>query len=161
KYTRESYLELVRKIRKAMPNATLTTDIIVGFPNETEEQFQETLSLVEEVGFEAAFTFIYSPRSGTPAAAMKDNIPMEVKNERLQRLNKLVNSQSAASMKTYQDKVVKVLVEGESKRDPDVLSGYTERNKVVNFKGPRSIIGEIVDVKITETRTWSLNGELV
>lgn len=161
KYTREEYLELVRKIREAMPNATLTTDIIVGFPNETEEQFQETLSLVEEVGFEAAFTFIYSPRSGTPAAAMKDNIPMEVKNERLQRLNKLVNSQSAASMKTYQDKVVKVLVEGESKRDPDVLSGYTERNKVVNFKGPRSIIGEIVDVKITETRTWSLNGELV
>src|SRR5699024_3324398 len=111
KYTRESYLELVRKIRKAMPNATLTTDIIVGFPNETEEQFEETLSLVKEVGFEAAFTFIYSPREGTPAAAMKDNVPMEVKKERLYRLNELINKQSAESMKKYQDKVVKVLVE--------------------------------------------------
>src|SRR5699024_6919867 len=140
KYTRESYLELVSKIRKAMPNATLTTDIIVGFPNETEEQFEETLSLVKEVGFEAAFTFIYSPREGTPAAAMKDNVTMEVKKERLYRLNELVNKQSAESMKKYQDKVVKVLVEGESKKDPDVLAGYTERNKLVNFKGPKSAI---------------------
>ncbi len=161
KYTRESYLELVRKIREAIPNVTLTTDIIVGFPNETEEQFEETLSLVEEVGFESAYTFIYSPREGTPAAAMKDNVPMEVKKERLQRLNDLVNKQAAESMKSYKDKVVKVLVEGESKRDPEVLSGYTEKNKVVNFKGPKSIIGEIVEVKITEPKTWSLNGELV
>src|SRR5690625_4606721 len=161
KYTRESFLELVGKIRAAIPNVTLTTDIIVGFPNETEEQFEETMTLMEEVGFESAYTFIYSPREGTPAAVMKDNITMEVKRERLQRLNDLVNKQSAESMKAYQDKVVKVLVEGESKRDPDVLSGYTEKNKVVNFKGPKSIIGQIVDVKITETRTWSLNGELV
>jgi len=161
KYTRESYLELVHKIRKAMPNATLTTDIIVGFPNETEEQFEETLSLVEEVGFEAAFTFIYSPREGTPAAAMKDNVPMEVKKERLYRLNELVNKQSAESMKKYKDKVVKVLVEGESKKDPDVLAGYTERNKLVNFKGPKSAIGQIVDVKITDAKTWSLDGIMV
>ena len=161
KYTRESFLELVGKIRAAIPNVTLTTDIIVGFPNETEEQFEETMTLMEEVGFESAYTFIYSPREGTPAAVMKDNVTMEVKRERLQRLNDLVNKQSAESMKAYQDKVVKVLVEGESKRDPDVLSGYTEKNKVVNFKGPKSIIGQIVDVKITETRTWSLNGELV
>src|SRR5690625_2745467 len=161
KYTRESFLELVGKIKAAIPNVTLTTDIIVGFPNETEEQFEETMTLMEEVGFESAYTFIYSPREGTPAAVMKDNITMEVKRERLQRLNDLVNKQSAESMKAYQDKVVKVLVEGESKRDPDVLSGYTEKNKVVNFKGPKSIIGQIVDVKITETRTWSLNGELV
>ena len=161
KYTRESYLELVRKIRKAMPNATLTTDIIVGFPNETEEQFEETLSLVKEVGFEAAFTFIYSPREGTPAAAMKDNVPMEVKKERLYRLNELINKQSAESMKKYQDKVVKVLVEGESKKDPDVLAGYTERNKLVNFKGPKSAIGQIVDVKITDAKTWSLDGIMV
>ncbi|HLR64246.1 MAG TPA: tRNA (N6-isopentenyl adenosine(37)-C2)-methylthiotransferase MiaB [Pseudogracilibacillus sp.] len=161
KYTREEYLELVRKIKEAIPNVTLTTDIIVGFPNETDEQFEETMTLVEEVGFEAAYTFIYSPREGTPAAAQKDDVPMEVKKERLQRLNKLVNDQAAHSMKNYQDKVVKVLVEGTSKKDDDVLAGYTEKNKVVNFKGPKDIIGKIVDVKITETRTWSLNGELV
>lgn len=161
KYTRESYLELVEKIKRAIPNATLTTDIIVGFPNETDEQFEETISLVEKVGFEAAYTFIYSPREGTPAAVKKDDVPMEVKKERLYRLNELVNQQSAESMHSYEGKVVKVLVEGESKKDETVLSGYTEKNKVVNFKGPKAIIGQIVDVKITEAKTWSLNGELV
>ncbi|WP_028782860.1 tRNA (N6-isopentenyl adenosine(37)-C2)-methylthiotransferase MiaB [Thalassobacillus devorans] len=161
KYTRKSYLELVDKIRTAMPNATLTTDIIVGFPNETDEQFEETLSLVEEVGFEAAYTFIYSPREGTPAARMKDNVPMEVKKERLQRLNELVNKQSAEAMKKYEGQVVDVLVEGESKKNPDVLAGYTERNKLVNFIGPKSAIGEIVKVKINNTKTWSLDGEMV
>src|SRR5699024_1133553 len=104
KYTRESYLELVAKIRKAMPNATLTIDIIVGFPNETEEQFEETMTLVEEVSFEEAYTFIYSPREGTPAARKKDDVPEEVKKQRLYRLNDLVNTQSAESMETYQDK---------------------------------------------------------
>jgi len=161
KYTRESYLELVDKIKKAIPNVTLTTDIIVGFPNETEEQFEETMTLMEEVGFESAYTFIYSPREGTPAAVQKDDVPMEVKKERLHRLNELVNRQSAESMKSYEGKTVKVLVEGESKKDDTVLAGYTEKNKVVNFKGPKSIIGQIVDVKITEAKTWSLNGELV
>ncbi|MFD1412912.1 tRNA (N6-isopentenyl adenosine(37)-C2)-methylthiotransferase MiaB [Oceanobacillus jeddahense] len=161
KYTREDYLELVRKIREAMPHATLTTDIIVGFPNETEEQFEETMTLVEEVGFEAAYTFIYSPREGTPAARKKDDVPEEVKKQRLYRLNELVNKQSAESMKSYQGEVVKVLVEGESKKDPDVLAGYTERNKLVNFKGPKSAIGQIVEVEITETKTWSLNGVMV
>ncbi|HAM80415.1 tRNA (N6-isopentenyl adenosine(37)-C2)-methylthiotransferase MiaB [Ornithinibacillus bavariensis] len=161
KYTREDYLELVRKIRKAIPNATLTTDIIVGFPNETEEQFEETLSLVEEVGFEAAYTFIYSPREGTPAAMKKDDVPEEVKKQRLYRLNELVNKQSADSMKTYKDKIVKVLVEGESKKDPNILAGYTEKNKLVNFVGPKSAIGKIVDVKITDAKTWSLNGIMV
>lgn len=161
KYTRESYLELVRKIKAAIPNVTLTTDIIVGFPNETEEQFEETMTLVEEVGYEAAYTFIYSPRDGTPAAVKKDDVPMEVKKQRLYRLNDLVNKQSAESMKTYEGQTVKVLVEGESKKDETVLSGYTEKNKVVNFTGPASIIGKIVDVKITEAKTWSLNGELV
>lgn len=161
KYTRESYLELVRKIRESMPNATLTTDIIVGFPNETEEQFEETMTLMEEVGFEAAYTFIYSPREGTPAAARQDDVPMDVKKERLYRLNELVNKQSAQSMKSYQGKTVKVLVEGESKKNPDVLAGYTERNKLVNFQGPKSAIGKIVDVKITEAKTWSLDGIMV
>lgn len=161
KYTREEYLELVRKIREAIPNVTLTTDIIVGFPNETDEQFEETMSLVEEVGFEAAYTFIYSPREGTPAAKKKDDVPEEVKKQRLYRLNELVNKQSAESMKKYEGKVVKVLVEGESKKDPDVLAGYTEKNKLVNFKGPKSAIGQIVDVKITKAKTWSLDGVIV
>lgn len=161
RYTREQYLDLVKKIRQAMPNATLTTDIIVGFPNETDEQFEETMSLMEEVGFESAYTFIYSPREGTPSARWEDNTPMEVKKERLQRLNALVNKQSADAMEKYLGQTVKVLVEGESKKDPDVLSGYTERNKLVNFRGPKSVIGEIVEVKITNTKTWTLDGEMV
>ena len=161
KYTREDYLELVRKIRAAIPNVTLTTDIIVGFPNETEEQFEETMSLVEEVGFESAYTFIYSPREGTPAARWKDEVPEEVKKERLYRLNELVNKQAREAMERYEGKTVKVLVEGESKKDPNVLAGYTEKNKLVNFKAPKSVIGEIVDVKITEAKTWSLDGIMV
>ncbi|WP_226087391.1 tRNA (N6-isopentenyl adenosine(37)-C2)-methylthiotransferase MiaB [Mesobacillus sp. S13] len=161
KYTREQYLELVGKIKAAIPNVTLTTDIIVGYPNETDEQFEETMSLVREVGYEAAYTFIYSPREGTPAAKMQDNVPMEVKKERLQRLNALVNEQSAQSMKKYQDQIVEVLVEGESKNNPDVLAGYTSKLKLVNFVGPKSAIGKIVKVKITGAKTWSLNGEMV
>ncbi|MBD1379301.1 tRNA (N6-isopentenyl adenosine(37)-C2)-methylthiotransferase MiaB [Metabacillus arenae] len=161
KYDRERYLELVRKIKEAMPNASLTTDIIVGFPNETEEQFEETLSLYREVEFDSAYTFIYSPREGTPAAKMQDNIPMEVKKERLQRLNSLVNEISAKKMKEYEGKVVKVLVEGESKNNPDVLAGYTEKNKLVNFKAPKSAIGKIVNVKIVKAKTWTLDGETV
>ena len=122
KYSREHYLELVRKIKAAIPNVSLTTDIIVGFPNETDEQFEETMSLYHEVGFETAYTFIYSPREGTPAAKMVDNVPMEVKKERLQRLNALVNDMSAEAMKEYEGQIVEVLVEGESKNNPDVLS---------------------------------------
>ncbi|MFQ3543254.1 tRNA (N6-isopentenyl adenosine(37)-C2)-methylthiotransferase MiaB [Halobacillus rhizosphaerae] len=161
KYSREQYLKLVSKIRKAMPEATLTTDIIVGFPNETEEQFQDTLSLVEEVGFEAAYTFIYSAREGTPAAKMQDNVAMEEKKDRLQRLNKIVNAQSAEAMQQYEGEVVEVLVEGESKNNPDVLAGHTKRNKLVNFTGPKSSIGSIVQVKINKAKTWSLDGEMV
>ena len=117
KYTRESYLELVRKIKAAIPDVSLTTDIIVGFPNETEEQFEETLSLYKEVGFDSAYTFIYSPREGTPAARMKDNVPMEVKKERLQRL-KCVSKRNMQlkKMKEYEGKIVEVLVEGESRK---------------------------------------------
>ena len=161
KYSREQYLELVRKIKAAIPDVALTTDIIVGYPNETEEQFAETLSLYREVGFEAAYTYIYSPREGTPAAKMQDNVPMEVKKERLQRLNALVNQSSQEALEKYKDKVVEVLVEGESKNNPDVLAGYTRKSKLVNFKAPKTTIGKLIKVKITETKTWSLNGEMV
>lgn len=161
KYTREQYVTLANKIKKAIPNASFTTDLIVGFPNETEEQFEDTLSLVKEIEFDSAFTYIYSPREGTPAAKMKDNVPMEVKRERLARLNELVNEISAKKNLSYQDQVVEVLVEGESKKNPDILSGRTRTNRLVNFKGPKSAIGEIVYVKITEAKTWSLDGEMV
>ncbi|QQZ07873.1 tRNA (N6-isopentenyl adenosine(37)-C2)-methylthiotransferase MiaB [Heyndrickxia vini] len=161
KYTRERYLELVGKIKEAIPDVALSTDIIVGFPNETEEQFEETLSLYREVGFEMAYTFIYSPREGTPAARMKDNVPMEVKKERLQRLNDLVNQLSREALEKYKGQVVEVLVEGESKNNPDVLAGYTRKNKLVNFIGPKSAIGKLVKVKITDAKTWSLNGEMI
>ncbi|RIW29280.1 tRNA (N6-isopentenyl adenosine(37)-C2)-methylthiotransferase MiaB [Bacillus salacetis] len=161
KYTRERFLELVGKIKAAMPDTALTTDIIVGYPNETEEQFEETLSLYREVGFESAYTYIYSPREGTPAAKMNDNVPMEVKRERLQRLNKLVNEYSAEALKQYEGKIVEVLVEGESKKNPEILAGYTRRNKLVNFKAPKTTIGKTVKVKITDTKSWSLNGEFV
>lgn len=159
-YSRESYLELFHKLKKAIPHASFTTDIIVGYPNETEEQFQDTLSLVEECQFDGAYTFIYSPRPGTPAARMKDDVPMEVKKERLQRLNALVNDHAAKNNKRFEGEIVEVLVEGESKKNPDVLSGHTRTNKVVNFKGPKSLIGELVPVRVTNAKTWTLDGEM-
>ncbi|MGX9133738.1 tRNA (N6-isopentenyl adenosine(37)-C2)-methylthiotransferase MiaB [Rummeliibacillus sp. JY-2-4R] len=161
KYTRESYLELVHKIRKAIPDVALTTDIIVGFPNESEEQFEETLSLYREVGFEMAYTYVYSPREGTPAAKMVDNVPLEVKKDRLQRLNDVVNEYCGQALKKYDGQIVEVLVEGESKRNPEVLAGYTRKNKLVNFVAPNEVIGKLVKVKITEAKTWSLQGEFL
>ncbi|EGL81898.1 (Dimethylallyl)adenosine tRNA methylthiotransferase miaB [Caldalkalibacillus thermarum TA2.A1] len=161
KYTREEYLELVRKIRAAIPNVSLTTDIIVGFPNETEEQFEDTLSLVKEVEFDSAFTFIYSPRHGTPAAQMEDNVPEDVKKERLYRLNAVQNEISRRKNEALRGQVVEVLVEGESKNNPDVLAGRTRTNKLVNFKGSKDAIGKLVHVKITEPQTWTLKGEQV
>lgn len=161
KYDRESYLDLVRRIRQAIPDVVLTTDIIVGFPNETEEEFQETLSLVKEVEFDSAFTFIYSPREGTPAAKMKDNIPMEEKRDRLQRLNQLVSDISRKKNEALRGQVVEVLVEGESKKDSHVLAGRTRTNKLVHFKGPKNLIGQFVQVRIDNPKTWTLEGEWV
>jgi tRNA-2-methylthio-N6-dimethylallyladenosine synthase len=160
KYTRESYLELVRKIKKAIPGVALSTDIIVGFPGETEEQFEETMSLVREVEFASAFTFIYSPREGTPAASMEDNVPPEVKKERLLRLNELVAELSRKDNEKLRGKTVEVLVEGVSKNNPEFLSGRTRTNKLVHFKGPNSLTGQFVDVAITEVQTWLLKGEI-
>jgi len=161
KYTREEYLELVNKIKKAIPDVVLTTDIIVGFPEETEEQFQDTLSLVEEVGFDSAFTFIYSPREGTPAAKMEDNVPEAVKKDRLQRLNALQNRISREKNEALRGKIMEVLVEGESKNNSEVLSGRTRTNKLINFKGDKRLIGSFVHVKITDPKTWTLEGEVV
>ncbi|MBU6943470.1 tRNA (N6-isopentenyl adenosine(37)-C2)-methylthiotransferase MiaB [Staphylococcus sp. CWZ226] len=158
KYTRESYLDLVNRIKAAIPDVALTTDIIVGYPNETEEQFEETLSLYDEVEFEHAYTYLYSQRDGTPAARMKDNVATEVKKERLQRLNKKVGYYSERTLKAYEGEVVTVLCEGSSKKDENVLAGYTEKNKLVNFRGPKEAIGQLVKVKIDEAKQYSLNG---
>lgn len=160
-YTREEYMELYGKIREQVKNVAITTDIIVGFPNETAEQFADTLSLVEECGFDSAFTFIYSQREGTPAARREDNVSMEDKRERLQALNKIVNHSATERNAVFLDQVVEVLVDGESKKNKEVLSGYTGQNKMVNFRGDLSLVGKRVMVKITEAKTWSLNGELV
>lgn len=161
KYTREEYLELVRKIKAAIPSVVLTTDIIVGFPGETEEQFQETLSLVQEVEYDSAYTFIYSPRHGTPAADMPDDVKETEKKDRLYRLNAIQNEMSRRKNEQLNGEVVEVLVEGESKNNPDILAGRTRTNKLVNFKGSKECIGQLVHVKITEPQTWTLKGEQV
>ena len=159
KYTRESYLELVRKLKDNIPNISLTTDIIVGFPNETDEDFNDTLSLVEECKYDSAYTFIYSPRVGTPAASMKDDVSLKVKEERLQKLNELVNKYSRESNEKMYGKTVSVLIDSLSEKD-GMLSGYTDTNKLVNVKADTSYLGKIVNVKITSVKTWSLDGEL-
>ncbi|SYX82885.1 tRNA (N6-isopentenyl adenosine(37)-C2)-methylthiotransferase MiaB [Paenibacillus alvei] len=161
KYDRERFLELAFKIKQAIPDVVFTTDIIVGFPGETDEQFEETMSLVREVEFDFAYTFIYSPREGTPAAGMEDNVPMEVKKERLQRLNALLQDLSRRSNERLQDQVVEVLVEGESKNNPDILSARTRTNKLVHFAGSASLIGQIVHVKITDVMSYYIKGVLV
>lgn len=160
KYTKEKYLKVVEKIYQTIPNVSLTTDIIVGFPTETQEDFEETLDLVEKARFEGAYTFIYSPRKGTPAATYENNISPEEAKARLYRLNDLVNEGYKRGNKRFEHQWVKVLVEGPSKTNEDVLSGYTENNKLVNFKGDASLIGEIVDVYIEKAKTWSLDGRL-
>lgn len=160
KYTKEKYLDVVEKIYQKIPNVSLTTDIIVGFPTETEADFEETLDLVEKSRFEGAYTFIYSPRKGTPAATYENNISKEEAKSRLHRLNDLVNEGYKRGNKRFEHQWVKVLVEGPSKTKEDVLSGYTENNKLVNFKGDPSLIGEIVDVYIEKAKTWSLDGSL-
>ncbi|MFB5759647.1 tRNA (N6-isopentenyl adenosine(37)-C2)-methylthiotransferase MiaB [Paenibacillus medicaginis] len=161
KYTREQYLELVAKIKKAIPDVVLTTDIIVGFPGETDEQFEDTLSLVREVGFDFAYTFIYSPREGTPAAVMEDNVPMEVKKQRLQRLNDAISEYSRGGNEKLRGQIVEVLVEGESKNNDKVLAGRTRTNKLVHFTGSPDLIGTFVHAKITDVMTWYIKGELV
>lgn len=161
KYTKEQYLQLVNWIYEYIPNASLTTDIIVGFPGETKEQFEETLDLVRKCNFEGAYTFIYSPREGTPAATYEDDVTNEEKKARLHTLNELINEGYLRGTKRFEGQIVKVLVDGVSKNNEDTLAGYTENNKLVNFVGHQNLIGEIVSVKITEAKTWFMLGEQV
>lgn len=160
-YTKERYLEVIRKLKDARSDISITTDIIVAFPTEAEEDFLETLEIVNEVGFEGAYTFVFSPREGTPAFSYENNITEKEAKNRLKRLNDLVNKGYLEGSKKFQDKTVKVLVDGFSKKKDGVLSGYSEHNKLVNFKGDESLIGKIVNVKITKPMTWFLIGEYV
>lgn len=162
-YTREEYLELVGRLRAAMPGLALSTDIIVGFPGETEEDFQDTLSLVREASFSSAYTFIYSRRPGTPAAEMADDTPREVIQERFDRLAVLVADQAHEANQAFLGGLVSVLVEGVSKRDAGVLVGHSEHNQTVHFALPdgcssEGLVGSIVDVRVDEARTWYLRG---
>ena len=161
RYTREEYLELFDKLKRELPNFAFTTDIIVGFPNESDEDFEDTMSAVKHCEYDNAFTFIYSKRDGTPAANFEDKIDRKTKEERLQRLNELVAYYANKNNQKFKDQIVEVLVDGSSKRNSEVYSGYTPENKLVNFKGNNIKVGDIVKVKITEVMSFSLNGELV
>ena len=159
RYSKEEYITLFDKLRK-IPNIAISTDIIVGFPGETEEDFEETLSLCEYCKYDNAFTFIYSPRENTPAAKIKDDVKLEEKEQRLYKLNELVNKYFLESNKKFEGKTVKVLVEGESEKE-GMFFGYSEQNKLVNFYADHDDIGKIIDVKIEEAKTWSLDGKKV
>ena len=160
-YTREYYLDLVKKIKEEIPGVTLTTDIIVGFPGETEEDFQETLELVKEVGYSSAFTFIYSRRNNTPADMMLNQVSEEDKHHRFNRLVAAVNERVIAQNKAEEGNILEVLVEGNSKNDAEKLTGRTRTGRLVNFTGEGINAGDIVNVKITRAQNFSLIGEVI
>ena len=161
RYTKEEYLNLFKKLKEKIPNVSITTDIIVGFPGETEEDFQDTLDVVDACKYDSAFTFIFSPRVGTPASKMEDNVSLEEKESRLQRLNQLINKYSKENNDKYLNKIVPVLLEDYSSKKKDCLKGYTDTMKLVNVKADDIYLGKIVNVKITSVKTWSMDGEIV
>ncbi|MEG0841192.1 MAG: tRNA (N6-isopentenyl adenosine(37)-C2)-methylthiotransferase MiaB [Erysipelotrichaceae bacterium] len=159
RYNSTQYKTLFDKLKANIKNCAFSTDIIVGFPNESEEQFQHTLDMVNYCQYDNAFTFIYSPREGTPAAKMEDNVSMEVKQERLQRLNEVTNHYAHIKNEAYRNQIVEVLVDGPSKKNSKIFAGYTQGNKLVNFKAKKAMCGDLVKVKIVDVKTWSLDGE--
>ena len=160
-YTKEEFITLAKKIKEKIPDIGLTTDIIVGFPGETDEDFQDTMDVVNEVGFENAFMFMYSKRSGTPAATMEEQVDEQVKSERLQQLMRLQNYKAKEESQKYLGKTVKVLVEGPSRKNPEMLTGRTSTHKIVLFKSERTDLkGKFVHTRIYEAKTWTLYGEL-
>ncbi len=165
-YTSARYLDLVDRIRQAVPGASITTDIMVGFPGETESDFEEALDMVRKARFDAAFTFIYSPREGTPAASMPDQAPEEVKRDRIYRLIDLVNATAEGVNESLRGQVVEVMVDGPSERDPSILAGRTRSNKMVHWRpGDRAgapaplVPGDLAMVRVLAPRTWTLHGE--
>lgn len=161
KYTREDYLKLIEKLRIRVPDITLSTDIIVGFPGETDDDFEETLSLVKEVEYDSAFTFIYSIRKGTPAEKYDNQVEESEKHRRFELLVSTVNEISEKKNKVYQDRIEKILVDGVSKNNKLMLTGRTDGFKLVNFAGKKDMIGSLVDVRITDAKTFSLLGEVI
>lgn len=160
RYTKEEYIKLFNKIKETIPNVAISTDIIVGFPNETEKDFNETLDIVKLLKYDLAYTFVYSPRKGTPAALMEDSISLETKKERLAKLNELVNKYALENNKKYLNKEVMVLLDDYSDKE-GCLQGYTDTMKLVNVKAEDKYLGSIVKVKIKDTKTWSLDGEII
>lgn len=160
-YSKEGYLETVRKLKEKVPGVAISTDIIVGFPGETEEDFQGTLDVVETVGYDTAYTFIYSRRKHTPADRMTEQVSDKVKHERFNRLVEAVNRKSLERNSAYLGNIYEVLVEGQSKYDPEVLQGRTRTGKTVNFKGEEALIGNLVKVRISKVGTFSMNGDRV
>ena len=160
-YTRRDYMERIEKLRQVRPNLSLSSDFIVGFPGETERDFQQTLDLIEQIGFDHSFSFIYSPRPGTPAAEMGDDVPLEVKKQRLASLQHLILEQAGAISRRMMGTRQRILVEGASRKTPKELCGRTENNRVVNFIGPPGLIGQFVEVVIAEALPNSLRGRLV
>ena len=161
-YTKEEYIKLAKKIKEKIPDIGLTTDIIVGFPGETDEDFQDTMDVVNEVGFENAYMFMYSKRTGTPAATMENQVDEKVKNERLQKLIRLQNMKAREESQKYLGQTIKVLVEGPSRKNPEMLTGRTSTHKVVLFKNNgKNLKGKFVNIKINDAKTWTLYGELV
>ena len=165
RYTQEHYLEIIDKLRAVRPDIALSTDIIVGFPGETEEDFQQTYDVVKRVGYHQVFTFLYSKREGTPAARMEDPTPHEVIQERFDRLVQLVQDRAYEVNQVDANSIVSVLVEGTSKRDDSVLTGRSPKNQTVHAKIPEDktiedLQGTCVDVKVTEARAWYLRGEV-
>ena len=160
KYTKEQYLNLVEKMRMKIPNLTLSTDIIVGFPGETDKEFEDTLDVVKKVKFEQVYMFIYSRRVGTPGDKMPNQIPEEIKHKRFNKLKELVENQIEENNQKYVGTIQKVLVEGTSKNNKDMLTGRTDSNKVVIFKGSKDLINQMIDLKIVSEHMWYLKGEI-
>ena len=160
KYTKEHYLDLVKKMKEKIPNVPFTTDIIVGFPGESEEDFEDTLDVVKKVGFEQIFMFIYSRRVGTVADKMENQISEEIKHKRFDRLKNLFDKQVEENNNRYIGKTEKILVEGVSKNNDNMLTGRTDSNKVVNFEGSKDLIGKMLDITIIENHKWYLKGKI-
>lgn len=159
-YTRDKYKKMVEKIRDKMPEASITSDFIVGFPGETEEQFLNTVKAVQEIEFDACISAAYSPRPGTPGADWSDQIDEEIKNARLRYLNSVINEVAEKKSQKCLNTIQEILVEGSSARNKEKLTGKTRGNKIVNFAGSKNLIGQIVRTKITKVKSWSLSGEL-
>ena len=160
KYTKEQYLALVDKMKTRIPDIVLSTDIIVGFPDETEEDFEDTLDVVRKVNYEQVYMFIYSRREGTVADKMENQIPEEIKHQRFDRLKELFDSRVSENNQKYIGTTQRILVDGYSKNDKETLTGRTDTNKVVNFKGNEELIGKMIDIKIIEEHKWYLAGEI-